>query len=160
MTKQEVNEHIGYFMAKFCSDLGIHVPRGKDVRGNCAGRAYYQRNEVRFNVDMLAEADDIREIESVVGHEIAHIATYKKYHPQRFKPHGWEWKQVMRTLGLKPDRCHNMSVPMAHRPKRYPYKCESCGQVYQFSKVRHNRQLRMPGRYICRCRSELVYVQG
>ena len=79
-----------------------------NVRGTTAGKAFYTRWIVDFNPVLLAE--NVEEfLEDTVPHEVAHLATeliYPHAHRGGFgtkrRPHGSEWKSIMRSLGADP----------------------------------------------------------
>lgn len=94
-----------------------------DLSGTCAGRAIWPDNRIRFNPVLLCEntSDFIREI---VPHEIAHLLN-RAMNGSGAKPHGPEWKTIMRALGLEPRRCHKYDVTNARvrNVQRYILKC-------------------------------------
>ena len=107
-------------------------------------------------------------IEGTVVHEFAHLVQ-KQHYPQS-KPHGKEWKQVMRAFGKNPERCHSMDLrgamekfakvsgkpaPKIRQQKRWGYKC-GC-DTHQITTVRHNKIQRGQASYCCRaCGGKLV----
>jgi len=78
--------------------------------------------------------------------------------------HGYEWKRMMATLGLKADRCHNMEVPegvKVGKPKmKYNYQCSVCKENLVVG-PKHHAGLQK-GRSLfhssCGKHSKLVYV--
>ncbi len=75
---------------------------GWKVTGSAAGMAWAIRNEISCNpVYLHTDANEV--IAQVVPHELAHIIDWKI---NRQRGHGPTWKEVMRKLGLSPDRCH------------------------------------------------------
>jgi len=65
---------------------------------------------VRFSIPLWSRATPKERYETVV-HEICHIVAN---HEAALKgtttssAHGWEWKNLMRKCGVKPERCHNV----------------------------------------------------
>jgi SprT protein len=79
-----------------------------DLRGLCAGRAYYRENLIRLNPVLLQ--DNVEQfIERTPMHEAAHLLAFRK-HGGNIDPHGAEWRRVMWALGRPATRCHNYDV--------------------------------------------------
>ena len=79
-----------------------------DLRGKVAGKAYLTQNHVQLNSVLLQEnVEDF--IHQTIGHEVAHLATFARY-GRAVSPHGEEWKKMMRSIGLEPNRCHNFDT--------------------------------------------------
>ena len=68
----------------------------------------------------------------VLCHEVAHVAAYL-LHGNRAKPHGPEWRQLVRLAGYQPStrlRCPGLIVADVHRPVSRPRvrcRCPICG---------------------------------
>jgi SprT protein len=111
----------------------LELPRLQfDLRGTCAGRAYYRDYQIRLNPVLLFE-NQTDFIEQTVPHEVAHLLTSTLHTgPARVMPHGPEWKSVMLALGLKPVRCHSYDTSNAQvrRERRFTYAC-ACGIVVE-----------------------------
>ena len=126
-----------------------------NLRGTCAGMAYWTTGRVRINAGLLT-GDTLAEMcEQTVPHELAHIIANRML--GRKSGHGSLWKSVMRQLGLEPNRCHNMEV--AHLKTRhersYPAAC-GCGDR-TLTVRRGNRMLRTGCKYRCgKCRTVIV----
>lgn len=128
-----------------------------DLRGRSAGqlRRYADgRLVIRYNLGMalLQPQAFVRE---TVPHEVAHAVVWV-CHGEGAKPHGTEWRAVMRHFGFDDaSRCHNFATTPqpARRQRRWLYVCD-CRQ-HELSSVRHNRA-RKGQTYICRsCRAAL-----
>ena len=97
-----------------------------DLRGCCAGRAYYKYNRIRLNPILMVENQEDFVVQTV-PHEVAHLLAFTMFGTRtRIKPHGTEWKSVMLALGLKPARCHSYDVANARvrRERRFTYACD------------------------------------
>ncbi len=69
-----------------------------NLRGSFAGRADGRNNRMRLNPVLLCEnTEDF--IKQTVPHEVAHLAN-RTVHGPHVRPHGPEWKSMMRALGL------------------------------------------------------------
>ncbi|MCK3655286.1 SprT family protein [Pasteurellaceae bacterium Macca] len=123
------------------------------VRGQKAGVAYLQQNEVRFNPVLLTE-NAAEFIQQVVPHELAHILVYQQF--GRVQPHGKEWQMMMETvLGVPAETYHCFDVSSVVG-KQYAYRC-AC-QTHQLTQRRHNGVL-AGKRYLCRrCKAPLQAV--
>lgn len=130
-------------MPKVCTDL----------KGVCAGRAYYNRHLIRLNAVLFAENKEAFMKRTVV-HEVAHLIAFAVY-GRRIRPHGKEWASVMRLLGSEPSRCHTYDVTRSIRGKAFPYKC-GC-RKHALSSIRHKRVQTQGAKYTCNsCRQQLV----
>jgi SprT protein len=122
-----------------------------DLRGQAAGQARWQngrRPELRFNL-ALARRHAPAFVEDTVAHEVAHLVCFACF--GRVRPHGPEWRHVMRRFGIaEPRRCHDYDLPAdtARRQRRWFYEC-GC-RLHPLSTTRHNRIQRGLARYHCR----------
>lgn len=142
---------------QLCRDVHPELPRPAvwlDLRGQCAGQAHFGRGGVRFNPLLLAE--NRRDfLVQVVPHEMAHWLVHHLEGGHRMRPHGHEWRTVMRRLfGLAPHVTHRFDTARAS-PAPYRYRC-ACRE-HAFTARRH--ALARQGRaYRCRhCAETLVY---
>jgi len=131
--------------------------------GTVAGTAKPEKWEVLLHPGYYKKYGQ-KYLDRTVVHEIAHLITYAVY--GRVKPHGKEWKYVMKTLGVKNiKRCHNYDpTGLVNRMKKeYVYSC-NCDENYNFTKIRHRKALNHMEKYgkhlySCRfCKSDLQYV--
>ncbi len=100
---------------------------------SCAGRADYRARLVSLN-PRLAEHGEA-EIDRTLRHELAHLLAQFRAGRRRLLPHGSEWRQACRDLGVGDEkRCHNLPFPMAERARRFLYKCPNCRR--DFARVR------------------------
>nr|WP_150539388.1 SprT family zinc-dependent metalloprotease [Actinobacillus vicugnae] len=123
------------------------------VRGEKAGVAYLQRNEIRFNPVLLAENKQAF-IQQVVPHELAHILVYQQF--GRVQPHGKEWKMMMeQVLGVPAETYHCFDTRNVIG-QQFAYQC-GC-QTHYLSIRRHNAIVRHQRRYICKqCKQTLTF---
>jgi len=142
---------------QLCREVHPALPRPAlwlDLRGQCAGQAHFARGGLRFNPVLLAENRQAFLVE-VVPHEMAHWLVHHLEGGPRMRPHGHEWRTVMRRLfGLAPRATHCFDTARAS-PAPYRYRC-AC-RVHAFTARRH--ALARRGRaYRCRhCAQTLVY---
>jgi SprT protein len=83
---------------------------------------------------------DHDEIERTLRHELAHLlAQFREKSRRRIAPHGAEWRQACRDLGIADEaRCHNLPFASKVLPPRYVYRCPNCKQ--EFPRVRRIRR--------------------
>lgn len=131
-----------------------------------AGRADYRANLISLNPRLHEHGTG--EIDRTLRHELAHLLAHFRAGRGRIDPHGPEWRQACRDLGLADEkRCHTLPFP-THKPRRrFLYRCPKCAR--DFPRVRqvrravaclaccrqHNR-----GRYSARFQLQLVPPAG
>jgi SprT protein len=97
-----------------------------------AGRADYRQKLVSLNPRLFEHP---AEIERTLQHELAHILAQFRAGRRRILPHGVEWRQACRDLGIRDEkRCHNLRFPLSERARRYLYRCPRCQR--DFPRVR------------------------
>jgi len=128
------------------------------LTGKTAG--YYKRlhdGSCILNFNRLLLEQQTRDfIDRTVPHEVAHLVAYQVF-GSHIRPHGSEWKAVMRLFNADASRCHNYDVSKVSTRKyrRYAYEC-SC-RSHQLTSIRHNRVL-SGYRYVCKsCKQQLAY---
>jgi SprT protein len=160
--KQLVIRTVAHFTEMGNKKFGINMAVPTTLfnkRGTTAGEASYSTHTVNFNADMCAQNFD-EFINQVVPHEVAHLVTHEKYSKgtKRFnnvKAHGHEWRHVMVTFGLSPDRCHKMDVSEFKQQRtKYEYVCPSCGRSYKVGGKIHNN-IQGGKVYVCKCKGRL-----
>ena len=97
-----------------------------------AGRADYRQKLVSLNPRLSAYPT---EIDRTLRHELAHILAQFRAGRRQILPHGVEWRQACRDLGISDEkRCHNLPFPVSERARRYRYRCPGCQR--DFPRVR------------------------
>jgi SprT protein len=98
-----------------------------------AGRADYRLKLISLN-PQLAEFPD--EIDRTLRHELAHIlAQFREKSRRRISPHGPEWQNACRDLGIADEkRCHTLPFPAMRYAPRFIYRCPNCQR--DFSRLR------------------------
>lgn len=133
--------------------LDIRMPVAEirfDLRGRTAGQVRFCRGQpwvIRYNPVLLREnTDDF--LTQTVPHEVAHLIAFACHGP-RIRPHGPEWRAVMKYLGAEPQRCHRFDVTgvASRRLREFEYHCGCRNHV--LSSIRHNRVL-AGYTYLCR----------
>lgn len=111
-----------------------------DLRGRAAGQVRLPLKGaplIRFNLQLLRNNGDAF-IDRTVPHEAAHLVVHRLY-GRRARPHGPEWRSVMRLFGADASRCHDYDVSQAtvRRLTRFPYRCDC--REHQITSIRRNR---------------------
>ncbi|KKN67738.1 hypothetical protein LCGC14_0458860 [marine sediment metagenome] len=128
------------------------------------GICKYKGNIIRLNPHILKEYEDDY-INTTVAHEFAHLAVYHIL-GHRAKPHGREWKWMMRFLEAPPNRCsdynmqaivENTSMKVRRKTARpYLYKC-GCTEHRLTSNI-HIKMLKGQRRSCLKCRQRITYI--
>lgn len=138
-----------------------------DLRGKSAGQARFEVQRswggnkshatIRFN-RLLMQENPQAFIDEVAPHEAAHVIAHQLF-GTRIKPHGQEWKMIMRTvLNRDPVVTHRFDIARAS-PKPWLYQCHCPEVKHELSTIRHNRIQRQQTSYMCRqCKAPLSYI--
>ena len=97
-----------------------------------AGRADYREKLISLNPLLVAHSE---EIERTLRHELAHILAQFRAGRRRISPHGVDWQQACRDLGIPGEkRCHTLAFPAKRYAPRFIYRCPNCR--HDFPRVR------------------------
>jgi SprT protein len=134
------------------------VPVLFDLRGSAAGmfKVAGRRRWIRYNPWIFSKYFD-ENLRDTVPHEVAHYIVHELYGSRRVKPHGRQWRSLMRQFGA--DAGVTFDLDLAGIPRRrqrtHAYIC-GCREHW-LSSTRHNRVVRGTGRYHCvSCGGELT----
>jgi len=79
------------------------------------------------------------EVDRTLRHELAHLLAQWRVGRRRIAPHGVEWREACRDLGIADEaRCHNLPFAAKSFPPRYVYVCPNCKE--KFPRVRRIRR--------------------
>lgn len=152
-TEDRVRQAAHHFGRSFAQ-----VPVVFDLKGKAAGMYRVQNGEhlIRYNPYIFARYFDDN-LSQTVPHEVAHYIADMIYGFRNIRPHGPEWKDIMRLFGAEPRA--SCSYDLAGLPLRnytvYNYRCQC--QQHALTSIRHNRIQRNQTRYYCKqCGSRLV----
>ncbi|MGP9798674.1 Protein of unknown function SprT [Halomonas citrativorans] len=140
-----------------CLEVYPQLPRPRvwfDLKGASAGQAHLGRGGLRFNFILLSD-NRTAFFNDVIPHEMAHWLVFHLRDGRRLKPHGQEWKTVMRDLfGLAPHVTHRFDV---HKAQPTPYRYQCACREHPLTARRH-ALVNKGRRYRCRhCQETLVY---
>jgi predicted SprT family Zn-dependent metalloprotease len=98
-----------------------------------AGRADYRQKLISLNPRLTEHPE---EIDRTLRHELAHIlAQFREKSRRRISPHGPEWQEACRDLGIADEkRCHTLPFPARRYAPRFIYRCPNCRR--DFPRVR------------------------
>src|SRR6266699_5904398 len=101
-----------------------------------AGRADCRQKLISLNPRLLEHP---AEIDRTLRHELAHLLAQFRAGRRRVLPHGEEWQQACRDLGIKGEkRCHSLPFPTRRYVARFIYRCPNCRQ--EFPRLRRVRR--------------------
>ena len=154
----ELEARIRSFIALANAAFALHLCMPSwDVRlrGALAGKAYLQRWHLQFNATLL-RANQEHYLLQTVGHEVAHLVVRALY-GAAVKPHGTEWKTVMRAFGLETHATHSYDVSMLRRARSpFVYRCACPGELHLGS-LRHKRVARGVTYFCRRCHTPIAF---
>ena len=97
-----------------------------------AGRADHRQKLISLNPRLVEHP---AEIDRTLRHELAHILAQFRAGRRRISPHGSEWQQACRDLGIAGEkRCHTLPFPAKRYAPRFIYRCPNCRR--DFPRVR------------------------
>jgi predicted SprT family Zn-dependent metalloprotease len=109
-----------------CDELAAKVRvRWNSRMFTTAGLANYQKFLITLNpkLGQFGEA----EVDKTLRHELAHLLAHHRAGHRRIAPHGAEWKQACRDLGLHNEkRCHDLPLPRRQMHRPHIYHCPGC----------------------------------
>jgi SprT protein len=111
-----------------------------------AGRADYRQKVISLNPRLLEHP---AEIDRTLRHELAHLLAQFRAGRRRVLPHGEEWQEACRDLGIADEkRCHNLPFPVSERARRFLYKCPNCQRDFP-----HTRRIKRAVACLACCRA-------
>lgn len=97
-----------------------------------AGRADYRQKLISLNPRLVEHPE---EIDRTLRHELAHFLAQFRAGRRRISPHGPEWQEACRDLGIAGEkRCHTLPFPAKRHTPRFTYRCLNCRR--DFPRVR------------------------
>ena len=123
-----------------CRDLGLdRLAKKLTVSWNsrmrtAAGRAFLQTGQIELNPKLQKLPDEVceAEIASTFFHELAHLVSFARARGKKIAPHGEEWKQACRDLGIPDEnRCHSLDFQARKIRRKFAYTCPHCDSVIE-----------------------------
>lgn len=116
--------------ALLCSLGAERIASAVTVKWNARLRSAAGRAESRSHLIILnprLHDYGVAEIERTFRHELAHLLAQFRAGRRRIAPHGPEWRDACRELGIGDEaRCHALPFPITRRARRYLYRCPQC----------------------------------
>ena len=130
-----------------------------------AGVAIASKWEIWLNPALKAVSDE--EIERTLLHELAHLLAHLRHGGRRLQPHGREWRQACRDLGIEGEaRTHQLPFEQRAMKRRYRLQCPVCGESHNRVRTTKRRvaclaccRLHHEGRYHERFRLEIYKLE-
>jgi len=97
-----------------------------------AGRAFTRESRIELNSRLqdLPEGAREEELRNTFLHELAHLIAFAKAGRNRILPHGPEWQQACRDLGIPGEnRCHSLDFTPRRIERKFAYTCPHCRAV-------------------------------
>lgn len=127
--KETVKRHVDEWIVKGAQLYQTpfeRIPILFDLKGLTLGmyRIDHRGEVLRFNASAFAAHFDFN-VSETVPHEVAHYLVHQLFPHQKVKPHGQEWKTVMKDFGVKPNvrAPQEMSGVSHRREQQFPYQC-------------------------------------
>lgn len=128
--KQKVDKTVLTTVTAIEQNYGIKFAKPVEVRydinsARLGGQALIGRYTIRLNPHFLGKYGD-EYINRTVVHEVVHLGVGLRY--GRVDAHGLEWKNMMRSVGADPARCHSFEADegVGRQKTKYNYKCSVC----------------------------------
>ncbi|RLA45646.1 MAG: metallopeptidase [Gammaproteobacteria bacterium] len=149
----ETEQRIHAATTLFDKEFAI-IPVSFDLTGRAAGmyKVVGARRRIRYNPYIFALYFEEHLI-STVAHEVAHYISDCLYGLSNIKPHGPQWRAVVKKFGTDASRTfdHSLEGVPQRQHRRVVYHCD-CGE-HQLGIRRHNKVCRQEAEYKCRrCR--------
>lgn len=143
-----LEESVRRVLASIDPSFALTVKAGWNRRmRTTAGVAVLTRNEIWLN-PALREIST-KEVERTLLHELAHLLARHRNQHRRIEPHGSEWKNACRDLGIGGEaRTHALPFHARRLRRRYILRCPACGRQHE----RVRRPLRLLACLAC-CRA-------
>lgn len=163
--QQQVLEQTHHYIKRageICGRDFAAIPVLFDLRGRMAGmyRVKNGQRQIRYNPHVFAKYFEDN-LNVTVPHEVAHYVIDCLHGIRKVRPHGEEWKNLMRLFGADDARTcrYDFSGIPVKSEKRYDYRC-GC-KTHQLSTRRHNKVLKKRMYYVCKsCGESLSYFSS
>ena len=108
-----------------CPKLQVAVVWRPRLR-TTAGLACWHTKTISLNPKLIEVSPS--EVQRTLRHELAHFLAQYRAGRRHIAPHGPEWRQACRDLGLPNEsRCHDLPLKRIRFERKYFYACRECG---------------------------------
>lgn len=95
-----------------------------------AGVAIATRSEVWLNPELRSISEE--EVDKTLLHELAHLLAQHRHGRRRIAPHGPEWMEACRDLGIpRESRTHQLPFTARRMRRNYLLRCPGCGESHE-----------------------------
>lgn len=110
-----------------CRGLTVGVFWNDRLR-TTAGMACWSKKMILLNPRLIEISPS--EVQRTLRHELAHFVAQFRAGRRRIDPHGPEWREACRDLGIPREaRCHNLPFKRTRMERKHFYACKHCGTV-------------------------------
>ena len=95
-----------------------------------AGVAIPTRCEIWLNPGLKTISE--QEVTNTLLHELAHLVAHHRHGRRRISPHGIEWREACRDLGIPGEkRTHQLPFEGRRIRRRYQLRCPACHESHE-----------------------------
>lgn len=114
------------------------------------GRADHTNHTLILSEKYIEQHENRRDIIDTIKHELAHFKVNSDGNGER--PHGYEWRKIMRKIGATPERTRDNVDDVDWDPK-YIVECKSCDWFKEY--FRRGKAIKNINKCICpKCREK------
>ena len=126
-----LEEQAREFLAPIAGELSGRICVGWNSRmRTTAGVAIAARCEIWLNPALKTISE--QEVTNTLLHELAHLVAQHRHGRRRISPHGIEWREACRDLGIPGEkRTHQLPFEGRGIPRRYQLRCPACGEIHE-----------------------------
>jgi SprT protein len=108
-----------------CRELKVTVQWNPRLR-TTAGLACWRTRTISLNPKLVEISPS--EVQRTLRHELAHFVAQFRAGRRPVAPHGAEWRQACRDLGIPNEsRCHDLPLKRIRFERKFFYACRECG---------------------------------
>jgi SprT protein len=108
-----------------CAKLKVAVVWRPRLR-TTAGLACWHTKTISLNPKLIEVSPS--EVQRTLRHELAHFLAQHRAGRRHMAPHGPEWRQACRDLGIPNEsRCHDLPLKRIRFERKFFYACRECG---------------------------------
>jgi SprT protein len=108
-----------------CPGLKVTVQWNPRLR-TTAGLACWRTKTISLNPKLVEISPS--EVQRTLRHELAHFVAQYRVGRRPISPHGPEWRQACRDLGIPNEsRCHDLPLKRIRFERKFFYACRECG---------------------------------
>lgn len=152
VVRREVVKAVEIARSAFSSyDIPMPQIKFSNRMTKCGGTCGIKNNRytVKFSIPIMKDNDIDQFASQVAYHEVAHMVDRIVFGGWG---HGRTFYNVLRgtfnKTGGEGLRTHSFkTVATKRRSREFQYVCEKCGEVFNFTSIRHNKALKYGGRY-------------